>query len=112
MQKLARILLMIALMASLSACSMLARKIPVEQGNVFNQSMVNQLKPGMTKAQVIKIMGSPVLDSTFDTNRMDYVYTYRKGKKHSYKRVTLFFLKGKLAKISGTITPTINQLSD
>jgi len=97
---------LILVISSLSACSWLARKVPIEQGNIFNQAMVSQLKPGMSVDQVEHIMGAPVLSNDFDPNRLDYVYTYQKGKKdHQYQRVTLFFVDGKLAKVQGTMIP-------
>ena len=106
MRKLIQLTTLILLLTSLSACSWLARKVPIEQGNVFNQAMVNQLKPGMTVNQVEHIMGAPVLSNDFDPNRLDYVYTYQKGKKDKkYQRVTLFFTDGKLSKIEGTMVP-------
>ena len=105
MQKFFRLVMALCLLSALSACSWLSRKIPIEQGNVMTQTMVNQLKPGMTMSQVEQIMGEPVLNSTFDPNRLDYVYTYTKGKEYKYQRVTLIFKDNQLLQISGTLVP-------
>ena len=67
--------------------------------------MVDQLKPGMSMEQVEQIMGVPVLSSTFDPNRLDYIYTYTKGKEYKYQRVTLTFQDDKLVNIAGTLVP-------
>lgn len=105
MKKLCKITIILSLLTALSACSWLSRKVPVEQGNILNQAMVNQLKPGMSVAQVEQIMGAPVLSSTFDPNRLDYVYTYTKGKEYKYQRVSLVFKDDKLLSVSGTLVP-------
>ena len=93
---------------SLSACSALVRKVPVQQGNIIQQHQVDQLKPGMSMQEVKQIMGDPVLNSTFNPNRLDYVYTYRKGKAHKYQRVSLTFKDNRLQDISGTMVPNQN----
>lgn len=109
MQKLFKLTIILCLLAALSACSWLSRKVPIEQGNVFNQSMINQLKPGMSMEQVEQIMGAPVLSSTFDPNRLDYVYTYTKGKEYKYQRVSLIFQDDKLLSVTGTLVPDSNN---
>lgn len=73
----------------------------IEQGNEINQSNVQQLKVGMTQAQVQQIMGgNPVLSNNLNSNRWDYVYSTRKGSKQlSLQRVSLFFQNGILMRI-------------
>ena len=105
MKKLFRLITVLCLLTALSACTWLSRKVPVEQGNIITQAMVDQLKPGMSMEQVEQIMGAPVLSSTFDPNRLDYVYTYTKGKEYKYQRVTLTFQNDKLVNIAGTLVP-------
>ena len=41
----------------LSACTPIYR-LDIQQGNLFSKSLVDSLKPGMTKRQVIVVMGS------------------------------------------------------
>lgn len=85
----------------LSGC-FLVRKIDIEQGNVITPGMVDRLHTGMTKAQVKEIMGSPILMNTFSDDRVDYVYTTKKGNsKMTEKYVVLTFSHGALQKISG-----------
>lgn len=81
-------------------------KIDIQQGNVITRAMVDQLKPGMSKSEVIAIMGSPVLKSNFSAERLDYLYTARVGYGSlSEERVSLYFKQDKLIKITGTIIP-------
>ena len=86
-------IILISLILILSACSMpKVHKIIIQQGNIVNQEMVDQLKPGMTKTQVAYIMGEPVLKNTFDENRWDYLYTLELPGVLSQKmRMSLFF---------------------
>ena len=59
-----------ALIASallLTSCSYIFDRIPgvysldIQQGNMISQDVINQLRPKMSKRQVLFIMGSPML---------------------------------------------------
>jgi outer membrane protein assembly factor BamE len=52
-------------------------KLTVQQGNVIAEKSLAKLQPGMTKKQVVYVMGSPVLTPTENT-QWDYVYTLEK----------------------------------
>ncbi len=66
--------------------------VPVRQGNYIDQATVAQLQPGMTKQQVQRLMGTPLVADPFHQNRWDYYYQYGKGGKISeQRRVTLLF---------------------
>ena len=85
-----------------------AYKIDIQQGNVVTQSMIDQLKLGMTRTQVQYIMGTPLLPDTFDRNRWDYVYSNQPGDKPREQRtVTLFLENDRLRShsISGKFPP-------
>lgn len=74
--------------------------IEVQQGNIINQENIQQLKLGMTREQVIEIMGEPVVINTFDSRCWDYVYTKVSRKQAFTKnKVTLIFENDRLAKI-------------
>jgi outer membrane protein assembly factor BamE len=79
----------------LTGCSLLPHilyKIDVQQGNVVTDEMLEKLKPGMTKSQVLFVMGSPLIVDAFRDNRWDYIYLLReKGDLVEQKRLTLFF---------------------
>ncbi len=82
-------------------------KITIQQGNIVNQAMINKLRPGMGKRQVRFIMGSPMINDTFHTDRWDYIYRiHRSTHKPTEKtRVSLFFKEDKLARIDGDMRP-------
>lgn len=62
----------------LSSCC-LVHRMDIEQGNIITQDMLNQLHRGMSRAQVVALMGSPVTQNTFNDNRVDYIYTFKPG---------------------------------
>jgi outer membrane protein assembly factor BamE len=92
-------------LAPLSGCGLIY-KVDAQQGNLFDKSTVEALKPGMSKRQVLLVMGSPAVISPFDQNRWDYVSTIRRGgHKMDTKDLTLYFENDQLAKIDGDYFP-------
>lgn len=86
-----------------TGCSLLPHilyKIDVQQGNVVSDEMLETLTLGMTKSQVLFVMGSPLIVDAFRDNRWDYVYLMReKGDLSEHKRLTLFFENDTLVNI-------------
>ena len=85
-------------------------RIPIQQGNLVTQEMVNQLRPGMTKQQVRYLLGTPLLIDTFNEDRWEYLYTNRPASKRAdtpieTQRFELMFDKGRLVKITGDLYP-------
>lgn len=86
------LLIIILTCTLLTSCSWFRiQKMTIEQGNVITQDQVQQLHLGMTRDEVVAVMGNPVLYNTFDDNRMDYVYTLKPPyEKRTEKRVIIF----------------------
>ncbi len=82
----------------------------IHQGNIVEQKMVEQLRPGMSKRQVRYIMGSPLIVDTLHQQRWDY-YSSRKseGKMVEKQRITLFFEQEKLIRIEGDLMPAVTR---
>ena len=86
----------------LSACA-LVYKPDIQQGNVLSKENVEQLKPGMSKEQVLALLGQPSVASPFDQKRWDYVNTLQKrGGKIDVRDFTVYFENGVLARTEGT----------
>lgn len=67
-------------------------KRELQQGHVITQEMTQQLKPGLTREQVIYVMGSPLIPSILDKNRWDYISWSKDPRDNvTQKRVTLLF---------------------
>ena len=77
-----------------------AHKIDVQQGNLVTLENLNRLKIGMDERQVRFIMGTPMLNDPFHTDRWDYYYSMKPGKEPlvSY-RAALQFKEGRLERI-------------
>jgi outer membrane protein assembly factor BamE len=81
-------------------------KIDVEQGNIINQEIVDQLKPGMSKRQVRFILGTPLVEDTFNEHRWDYVYVKRNGVDVlSETRLQVEFEGDSLVNVTGDFIP-------
>ncbi len=81
-------------------------KIDVEQGNIVTREMVDQLKPGMSRRQVRFILGTPLLEDSFNQNRWDYLYVTRNGSDViAEQQLTVFFEGDTLTRFAGTLTP-------
>jgi outer membrane protein assembly factor BamE len=81
-------------------------KIDVEQGNLVDQKMIEQLKPGMSRRQVRFIMGSPLVEDTFNPDRWDYPYVIRNGQTIIREaQVSIFFDGDRLVEVRGDYLP-------
>lgn len=49
----------------------------MQQGNVVTPEMVENLKPGITRAQVLSALGTPLVADPFHPSRWDYVHYHR-----------------------------------
>ncbi len=67
------------------------------QGNVITSEQIAAAKPGLTRAQVRDVLGSPLLADPFHADRWDYVFTIRRqGAEPQLRRVVVRF-KGDIA---------------
>lgn len=98
---------MLFLSLSLSGCIFFHGYTPtVQQGNELIPDKVNQLYVGMSQGQVIDLMGSPVYTTTFSDNRLDYVYTYKKGSRPMWlENVIISFNNGVISNIQKNMNP-------
>lgn len=105
-----RSLFILLFIGTLSACSSLGfpgvYKIDVEQGNIVEQSMVDQLEPGMSRRQVRFILGTPLVEDPFNQNRWDYAYVMRNGEKLIRKtQMRVYFDGDALSDVRGDYRP-------
>lgn len=75
-------------------------QVDLQQGNTIKLEQRESLKIGMTKAEVRKIMGSPMLSDPFHDQRWDYIYRFIPNKGFERKSLlTLYFEDDVLARI-------------
>lgn len=82
-------------------------KINIEQGNIITQDMVDQLKPGMSRRQVRFILGTPLVEDSFNQERWDYTYVTRNGNTTlSEQQLTVHFDGDTLNNFTSSLTPS------
>jgi outer membrane protein assembly factor BamE len=93
-----RLTLLVCIIVSLSGC---LYKMDIHQGNVLDPEQLDKLKTGMSKDQVVALLGSPQLTDPFHTERWDY-YSMSNLENQSQKIekvVTLIFEGNQLKEI-------------
>lgn len=67
-------------------------RIEVVQGNVITREQAAAVKPGMNRAQVRDVLGSPLVADVFHVDRWDYVFTIRRqGTDPQARRIVVRF---------------------
>ncbi len=87
-------------------------QIDIQQGNEVTQAMLDQLRPGMTPAQVRFVMGTPLVVDPFHADRWDYVLRVEKaGRLIDKRRITVVFQNGTLKGIEsgGSVAATAKE---
>ncbi|AOZ52468.1 outer membrane protein assembly factor BamE [Chromobacterium vaccinii] len=105
--------LIFAAVIAVAGCSSMnpldwSHRVEVQQGNYVTQDAVAKLKPGMTRAQVRFLLGTPLLTDPFHADRWDYKYSDVKGGKvdpASDKLLTVYFKGDVLDRIEGNAQP-------
>ena len=79
-------------------------RINIPQGNIVDQEMVDQLKPQMTRRQVRFVLGTPIVEDTFNADRWDYVWVIRRGNDNLLRsQLTVIFDDDKLVDVKGDL---------
>ena len=96
--------------AAISGCGFVGfpgvYKIDIEQGNLVDQEMIEQLQPQMSRRQVRFIMGSPLVEDTFNPDRWDYPYVIRNGQTIIREaQISIYFDGDVLDRIEGDYLP-------
>lgn len=94
-----KVISVIAFSLIMSACSIY--RMEVQQGNALSNEAVSQLKRGMNKEEVASLLGTPLLQDNFRSNRWDYIYYTLRGKTSSKKQnLTLHFQNNSLIHVT------------
>lgn len=102
------LILTLSALLGLAACSVErvslfpSYKLKIIQGNELEPRAVAALRPGMTKDQVLLLLGSPILRDAFHTDRWDYTFnTSRNGIIKDRSNLTVYFENGVLVRAEG-----------
>lgn len=92
-----RTIIIILFVANLAACQYFG--VNFTQGNLVSATQMRKLHTGMTEQEVTDLLGSPLYENTFRTDRWVYVFTRQERDVMTKKKVILTFKNGRLARI-------------
>ncbi|MEL7312263.1 MAG: outer membrane protein assembly factor BamE [Pseudomonadota bacterium] len=97
-QQLGRFLCLMVIIGTSSGC---VYRLAIQQGNIAKLDDVERVEVGMTPSQVRFLLGSPLVDDPFSSDRWDYVFSSRIGRdpQSTRKFLTVYFEDGKVARI-------------
>ncbi|KAF1722685.1 outer membrane protein assembly factor BamE [Pseudoxanthomonas wuyuanensis] len=101
-----KFLLVAALASTTAGCGILYKQ-PIYQGNLIEQSAVEQLQVGQSKQQVQALLGSPSIADPFHADRWDYTASERTNRRGQteIKNFTLYFDSNSLVRWEGDYFP-------
>ena len=76
----------VTLAAVLLLCSACVYRIDIQQGNLLEESLIEQVEVGMTRSQVQFLLGTPMVSDSFHRNRWDYTYYLKRGRSRDVER--------------------------
>ena len=101
-----KLLLVLIVALSTTGCGILYKQ-PIYQGNLLEKTNVDQLQAGMSKQQVLVLLGTPSIEDPFHHDRWDYTASQRVGRigRTDIKNFTLYFEGDTLARWEGEYFP-------
>jgi outer membrane protein assembly factor BamE len=99
-------LLVLTIAFATSGCGILYKQ-PIYQGNLIDKTAVEQLQTGMSRQDVVSLLGTPSISDPFNENRWDYTATQRIDRRGTteVKNFTVFFDNGVVSKWEGDYFP-------
>lgn len=91
----------IMLLLALAVSGGCVYRAAISQGNLIKQEDLDQAEVGMTRNQIRFLLGTPMVEDPFHTERWDYVYYLKVGRQDaSFKRwVSIFFEEDRVSSI-------------
>jgi outer membrane protein assembly factor BamE len=95
-------LLALAVAFATGGCGILYKQ-PIYQGNLIEKTAVDQLQVGMSKQDVMGLLGTPSISDPYNENRWDYTATQRIDRRGTTeaKNFTVYFDNGVVSKWEG-----------
>jgi outer membrane protein assembly factor BamE len=85
-------------------CAGCLYRMEVQQGNMLDDEQVEQLQTGMTRSQVLYLLGTPMVPDAFEKDRWDYYHYLDAGRGAGRqfqltRRLTVWFKDDKVERI-------------
>jgi len=85
-------------------------RIEIVQGNVVSREQIAALPKGASRAQVVAVLGTPLLTSVFHADRWVYAFSFtRQGKPSQLRQVTVFFKNDQVERIDADELPSESE---
>ncbi|MCH8158968.1 MAG: outer membrane protein assembly factor BamE [Proteobacteria bacterium] len=96
-----KLLISVLLCFSLLISSGCVYRANIAQGNLIKQEDLDQAEVGMTKNQIRFLLGTPMIDDPFHSERWDYVYYLVLGRDDAIQKrwVSIFFADDHVSEI-------------
>ena len=106
MPSIRRLLLIAPLSLAVAGCGILYKQ-PIYQGNLLEKEAVDQLRPGLSKQQVLGLLGTPSVADPFHAQRWDYAASELINRPGAVeiKTLTLHFENDRLVSWEGEYFP-------
>lgn len=77
----------------------------IQQGNIINNSDLQEIRHGMSKQEILFILGTPLVIDPFNESRWDYYYSNQNQRKNevSTRLITVMFDGDRLVKLEGDV---------
>lgn len=100
-----RIVFLLAVLMA-SGCNVVYKQ-NIQQGNVLDRDDLERLETGMTKRQVMVLLGSPAVQSPFHADRWDYINSFAaRGGEADRRTLTIEFENDRVVDFSGNYLET------
>lgn len=108
-----RLILSFALTVAILSGCVRVYKLDIQQGNDISVDQLSRVEMGMSQQEVKQILGTPMLEDPFRSNRWDYLYTMKAGaeKQVERRRVSLYFSDAQLDRIDGELSSEMVEAS-
>jgi outer membrane protein assembly factor BamE len=96
-----KILVPILLLAAILAATGCVYRANMSQGNIVIEEDLDQVELDMTRNQVRFLLGTPMVDDPFHSNRWDYVYYVKIGRRDATAKrwVSILFTDDRVSEI-------------
>jgi len=98
------LLLIPLIVGMLAGCFPGVYYIEIPQGNLINDSKLAEVKIGMEPRQVLYLLGTPLVTSSFNQNRWDYYYSvHHNGDTEIDHYITILFDEGRVIAVKNNL---------